>query len=279
MPTFSMNVGGKLLTLDKPLLMGIVNITPDSFYAGSRYVDRQAYLKKAGQMMEEGATFIDIGGQSTRPGAQRLSAAEEAERVLPVIETIVKAFPEALLSIDTYHAEVAAAAIASGAVLINDISAGEMDPAMIPLVARLGVPYVAMHMQGTPANMQDNPRYEDVAQEVFDFFIRKAAICRQAGIKDLIIDPGFGFGKTIAHNYQLMHRLSFFHQLGYPLMAGISRKSMIYKLLGSSPKEALNGTIALNLLALQQGVQLLRVHDIKPAQELVQLWEYYRKQA
>ncbi len=279
MPTFSMNVGGKLLTLDKPLLMGILNITPDSFYAGSRYVDRQAYLERAGQMMEEGATFIDIGGQSTRPGAQRLSAAEEAERVLPVIETIVEAFPEALLSIDTYHAEVAAAAIAGGAVLINDISAGEMDPAMIPLVARLGVPYVAMHMQGTPANMQDNPRYEDVAQEVFDFFIRKAAVCRQAGIKDLIIDPGFGFGKTIAHNYQLMHRLSFFHQLGYPLMAGISRKSMIYKLLGSSPKEALNGTIALNLLALQQGVQLLRVHDIKPAQELVQLWEYYRKQA
>lgn len=279
MPTFSINVGGKLLTTEQPLLMGILNITPDSFYAGSRVMDQPTYLKKTKQMLEEGATFIDIGGQSTRPGARLLSAKEEAERVIPAIHNILKASPETLISIDTYHASVAEEAISNGAVMINDISAGEMDSDMIPLAGRLGVPYIAMHMMGTPDHMQQHPQYEHVVREIFDYFVQKSADCKNAGIKDLIIDPGFGFGKTLDHNYQLMNHLKIFQQLDCPVLVGISRKSMIYKLLDSSPEEALNGTIALNLLALQQGVQILRVHDVKPAQELIQLWNYCRKQA
>ncbi len=270
-----MNVGGKLISIDKPMLMGILNCTPDSFYSGSRYNNEDIVLKKAEQMLEEGADFLDIGGQSTRPGAPLLSAEEEILRVLPAIKAVIKNFPKALISIDTYHAKVAQAAVDHGAVIINDISAGEMDDEMIPLAGKLRTPYIAMHMQGKPTHMQDRPHYEDVVREVFDYFIHKKEECKKAGISDLIIDPGFGFGKNLSHNYQLLHHLKLFHQLGHPLLIGISRKSMIYKLLKSSPEEALNGTSALNLLAIQQGVQILRVHDIKPAKELVQIWQYF----
>ncbi len=279
MPTFSMNLGGKLLTPDKPLIMGILNITPDSFYKGSRYERTDSYLKKVEEMLKAGATFLDIGGQSTRPGAQQLSASEERDRVVPAIRNILRAHPEALLSVDTYYSEVAQAAVENGAVMINDISAGEMDQQMIPLVGKLQIPYIAMHMQGTPETMQINPHYEHMVQEIFDYFVRKIALCKEAGIRDLIIDPGFCFGKTLAQNYTLMKHLSVFHQLQKPLLVGISRKSMIYRLLKNTPEEALNGTIALNLLALQQGAQILRVHDVGPARELIQIWEYYLKEA
>ncbi len=274
-----MNVGGKLISINKPMIMGIINVTPDSFYEDSRYETQDLILKKAAQMLEEGADFIDIGGQSTRPGARLLSAKEERERIIPAIKTLLKKYPKALLSIDTYHSEVAKAAIEHGAVIINDISAGEMDKKMIPLAAKLKTPYIAMHMKGTPANMQKNPTYNNVVQEVFDYFIQKSFECREAGIKDLIIDPGFGFGKTLAHNYQLLNHLQIFHQLSCPLLIGMSRKSMIYKLLKNDSKEALNGSSIVNLLAIQQGAQILRVHDVKPAKELLEIWQFTMKNA
>ena len=279
MSTFSLRVRGKLLRTDKPLLMGILNITPDSFYTGSRFSDPLAYLEKARQMLDEGAAILDIGGQSTRPGARRLSAAEESDRVLPVITALIGAFPQAVLSIDTYHAVVARQAVAAGVAIINDISAGALDPDMLATAGGLQVPYIAMHMQGTPKDMQTNPHYENVVEEVFDYFVQKTEQCRSAGIQDVLIDPGFGFGKTLAHNYQLLQHLGLFQQLDCPVLAGLSRKSMIYKLLKTTAEEALNGTSALNLLALQQGVQILRVHDVRAAGEVVQLWEYYRNQA
>lgn len=278
-PTVSINIGGKLLSIDKPLIMGILNITPDSFYTGSRLPDEKDYLSKAEQMLSEGATFLDIGGQSTRPKARLLSAAEEIGRVLPAIKKILKRFPEAHLSIDTYHAEVAKAAVEEGAVIVNDISAGQMDPAMIPTVAGLGIPYIAMHMQRTPATMQENPHYEDVVQEILDFFIQKSEECKAAGIHDLIIDPGFGFGKSIKHNYTVLRHLSAFHILGIPILAGLSRKSMIYRLLDTDSAQALNGTTALNMLALLQGANILRVHDVKPAMETIRIWEFYHQQS
>jgi len=277
--TFSINAGGKLLSLHQPLVMGILNLTPDSFYSGSRVADEKSYLSKAEQMLAEGAAILDLGGQSTRPKATALPPSAECERVLPAIDSIMKRFPDAVISVDTYHAEVAKKAVEHGASIVNDISAGNMDKQMIPVVGKLGTPYIAMHMQGTPATMQDHPQYENVVQEVLDFFIRKTAECRQAGIKDIIVDPGFGFGKNSAHNYTLLHHLSVFHLLNIPLMAGLSRKSMIWRLLDITPDEALNGTTALHMLALQQGVHILRVHDVKPARQAIHLWEYYRQQS
>lgn len=277
--SFSINAGGKLLELEKPLLMGILNITPDSFYKESRYPQTEAYLSKAEQMLTEGAAILDIGGQSTRPRATLLTAEEEMKRALPAIDAVLKRFPEALISIDTFYAKVAKAAIENGAVMINDISAGEMDPDMISTAGRLQVPYIAMHTQGTPATMQDNPHYENVVQEILDYFIQKAAACKAAGIHDLIIDPGFGFGKTLEHNYILLKHLSAFHIPELPLLVGLSRKSPVCRLLNVKPSEALNGTTALHLLALQQGAHILRVHDVKPAKEVIQIWEYYRQQS
>lgn len=277
-PIFSINAKGRLLELEKPLIMGILNITPDSFYKESRYPQAETYLFKAEQMLEEGAAILDIGGQSTRPRATLLTAEEEMKRVLPAIDEVLKRFPQAIISIDTFYAKVARAAIEHGASLINDISAGDMDPAMITIAGHLQVPYIAMHMQGTPATMQDNPRYEDVVREVLDYFIQKAAACKAAGIHDLIIDPGFGFGKTVEHNYVLLKHLETFHILGLPLLVGLSRKSAVCRLLHVKPAEALNGTTALHLLALQKGVHLLRVHDVKPAKEVIRIWEYYLQQ-
>ncbi len=276
--TFSINCKGRLLDISSPVVMGVINVTEDSFYAGSRYPEAQSILQTVEQMLSEGAGIIDIGGQSTRPRATLHTAAEEAGKVVPVIEKILGQFPGTIISIDTFYAEVARAAVAAGAAIVNDISAGNMDAEMNAAVGALQTPYIAMHMQGTPATMQDYPTYTDVVKEVLDFFIAKTEECRLAGIKDIIIDPGFGFGKNLTHNYTLLKHLSVLRMPGKLLMAGVSRKSMIYRLLGVTAAEALNGTTALHILALQNGADILRVHDVKPAMEAVKLWKFYESQ-
>ncbi len=268
---YTLNCKGRLLVIEEPVVMGILNITPDSFYAGSRMNAVEAAVNKARQMVADGATIVDVGGQSTRPGSERIGATEELDRILPVVEAIKKAIPELYVSIDTYHALVAETAVKSGADLINDISAGNMDEQMIETVARLQVPYVAMHMKGTPETMQLNPSYENITIEVLDYFIHKADACRKAGITDLIFDPGFGFGKTATHNFQLLKNLEALSILPYPLLVGISRKATIYKTLSITAEEALNGTTVLNTVALQKGASILRVHDVKEAAEAIQL--------
>ena len=274
---FSWNLKGSLRIIGKPLVMGILNITPDSFYAGSRLLEEAAWMAKAEKMITEGADILDIGGQSTRPGSERISAGEELMRVIPVLEQLHLRFPETILSIDTYHSDVAREAVTAGATMVNDISGGEMDPEMIPVVSSLRVPYICMHMQGRPENMQKAPAYTDLVSEVLDFFLRKKAECREAGMHDLIIDPGFGFGKTMEHNFQLLQNLSAFKILGLPILAGLSRKATIYKTLGITPEEALNGTTVLNTIALQQGADILRVHDVKEAKEAVLLLEAFNR--
>lgn len=272
---FSLNCKGKLLVIDKPLVMGIINVTPDSFYEGSRQQACTSVLEQATKMMNDGADIIDVGGQSTRPGSKRISVKEELQRVLPAIETIIKNFPNTIISVDTYQSTVAQEAIKAGATIINDISAGNMDENMIPAVAKLQVPYICMHMKGTPKDMQENASYEDITKEILDFFIQKTAECKQAGINDIIIDPGFGFSKTIAHNFTLLKTLSIFKMLEKPILAGLSRKSIIYKTLNATPENALNGTTVLNTLALQNGANILRVHDVKEAKEAIKLYELY----
>lgn len=268
---FSLNCNGRLLNVDKPLVMGIINTTPDSFYAPSRHQLHDAVVSKAAEMLQAGATLLDLGGQSTRPGSESVSASEELDRVVPAIEAVHRQFPEAIISVDTYYATVAKAAVAAGASIINDISAGRFDEALLDTVAQLRVPYVLMHMTGTPKNMQEAPQYENVVQEVLDFFIRELAILKEKGITDVIIDPGFGFGKTIAHNFQLLRGLEVFQLLNRPLLLGISRKSTIYKTLGITAAEALNGTTVLHTVGLMKGAQLLRVHDVQEAQETILL--------
>ncbi len=226
-------------------------------------------------MVNDGADIIDIGGQSTRPGSERISIKEELKRVLPAIEIILKGFPDTIISVDTYQSAVAEKSVNAGAVIINDISAGNMDSDMIFTVAKLGVPYICTHMKGTPENMQDNPSYENITKDVLDFFIKKTGECKQAGINDIIIDPGFGFGKTITHNFKLLKELSVFQMLDKPIMAGLSRKSTIYKTLGVSADDALNGTTALHMLALHNGANILRVHDVKEAKEVIKLFLRY----
>jgi dihydropteroate synthase len=273
MPLYTLNCKGKLLSFDRAKVMGIINITPDSFYEGSRFNSMDAILEQAAQMLTEGADIIDIGGQSTRPGSESVGASAEQDRVIPAIETIAKAFPDAIISVDTYHAAVAKAAVEAGAVMVNDISGGTMDATMLATAAALRVPYICMHIKGTPANMQQQAVYENVTQEVLDFFIRQTEACRQAGIHDVIIDPGFGFGKTIAHNFQLLRELSLLHILQRPVLLGISRKSTIYKTLGITAAEALNGTTALHTIGLLNGAHILRVHDVKEAVETIHLLE------
>lgn len=264
------NYRGKLFTAEKPVVMGIINVTPDSFFAGSR-TGLNELVAKAGRMLEEGAAMLDIGGQSTRPGSTTISAEEEMHRVVPAIQTLYAHFPGALLSVDTYYASVAKAAVDAGAGIVNDISAGLMDPAMLATVGALGVPYIAMHMKGTPATMQQNPAYDNVAQEVLDYFIERIHASRNAGIKDIILDPGFGFGKTTAHNFELLRKMALLHIPGLPLLAGVSRKGMIWRTLGITAEEALNGTTVLHTVALMKGAAILRVHDVKEAVECVQL--------
>jgi len=274
LPQQTINCKGQLISLGKPIVMGILNITPDSFYDGGTNTDMKEVLKKAEQMLLEGATILDIGGMSSRPGAAIISEAEELKRVLPVITAIIKQFPDSILSIDTVQSVVAKAAIESGASIVNDISAGKIDSTMYDTVAQLGVPYILMHMQGKPKDMQQKPTYEGVQLEVLDFLIAELGKLRALGVKDVIVDPGFGFGKSIEHNYQLLKELHIFKIMDVPILAGLSRKSMIYKVLECSPQEALNGTSILNLVALQQGAAMLRVHDVKEAMETIRLFEY-----
>jgi len=269
----SINCRGRLLDLSQPKIMGILNVTPDSFYAGSRVQNEQALLKQATKMLDEGASILDVGGASSRPGAATVSIEEECQRVIPVIELLTNAFPTAILSVDTFQAKVAKEALEAGAHIINDISAWSIDNQLVEVVADYQVPYILMHMQGTPQNMQQQPHYEDLLVDIMDFFIQKIRILKDKGLKDIILDVGFGFGKTIAHNYQLLQQMQVFQTLGYPLMTGLSRKSMIWKVLESSPQEALNGTTALHMIALQQGAQILRVHDVKEAAEVIRLWQ------
>ncbi len=268
---FSWNCKGKLLLFEKPLVMGILNITNNSFYAGSRVTNPDAIAKKAEQMINDGADIIDIGGQSTSPGSSRISAEEELRHVMPVIEMLAKKFTSVLLSIDTYHARVAKETVHAGASIVNDISGGNMDASMFETVAALRVPYICMHMKGVPETMHKNIDYENVIEEVLDFFIKKINECKVAGINDLVIDPGFGFGKNIQHNFHLLKDLSLFKMIGKPILTGLSRKSTIYKTLGTTPEDSLNGTTVLNTIALQNGSDILRVHDVKEAREIIKL--------
>ena len=256
--------------------MGIINATPDSFYEHHLQKGLTGIVVFAEKMIKEGATILDIGGQSTRPGSTRISAAEEIDRTIPVIEYLIKQHPRIILSIDTYHHQVAEAAINAGAIIVNDVSAGNMDEAMLETVAKLQVPYICMHMKGTPENMQSLAHYDDIVTEVLDYFINKINECKKAGIKDIIIDPGFGFAKNAVHNFTLLKNLSALKMLDKPILVGLSRKATIYKTLGVTSGEALNGTTVLNTLALLNGAAILRVHDVKEAKEAVILLENYK---
>ncbi len=268
---FTLNCKGRLLAARQPLVMGIINITPDSFYAGSRKQQKDDVLRQTEQMLEEGADIIDLGAQSTRPGSEMLPAAEELDRIGEIMDTLSDRFREAVFSVDTFYSRVASACVSAGASIINDISGGQIDREMIPLAGSLGVPYICSHMRGTPATMQAHTDYDDVAAAVLDYFITKAEECRAAGIRDLIIDPGFGFSKTIGQNFELLHKLDLLKIVGRPILAGISRKSFIYKTLGTDSSQALNGTTVLNTVALLRGAGILRVHDVQQARECVQL--------
>jgi len=268
---YTLNCKGKLLLIDQPIVMGIINATPDSFYEGHSTLGLNGIVSLAGKMINDGATILDIGGQSTRPGSERIPATGEIERVVPVIEAVLSKYPDTIISIDTYQSRVAEMAVKAGASIVNDISAGAMDQEMINMVAALRVPYICMHIKGTPETMQRDIHYENVVKEVLDYFIFKIAECKAAGIHDVIIDPGFGFGKKIVHNFQLLKQLEIFKLLEKPILAGISRKSTIYKTLGISANEALNGTTVLNTIALLNGAAILRVHDVKEAKEVIAL--------
>lgn len=274
---FTINCKGKIISLENPLVMGIINATPDSFYRENKNSDLENGVATAERMIMEGADILDIGGQSTRPGSTRITSKEESDRVIPLISNIHKKFPEVIISVDTYYATVAIAAVNAGASIINDISAGNMDIDMIPAVAALNVPYICMHMKGTPETMHHDPSYDNVTNDVLRFFIEKTDQCKKAGIHDVIIDPGFGFGKTAEHNFTLLKNLSIFKMLGKPILAGLSRKGTIYNTLGVSPEEALNGTTVLNTLAIKNGAHILRVHDVKEAKEVVTLLKAYKK--
>jgi len=273
---FTLNSNGKQLNINSPLVMGVLNCTDDSFFEDSRSLQLSELQIKIDQMVAEGVDIIDVGGQSTRPGAVQIETEQEIIRVKGALKYIKNAYPNQWISIDTTQSEVASFAIQHGAYIVNDISAGNMDSKMLSTVAKLNVPYICMHMQGRPETMQVAPQYGNVTEEVISFFKDKINEMQQAGIKEVILDPGFGFGKTIEHNYQLMNELEKLHQFNLPILAGISRKSMIYKLLGSTPEDALNGTTSLNTVALMKGAHILRVHDVKEAREVVQIFKQLR---
>jgi dihydropteroate synthase len=268
----TINCKGKLIDLSTAKVMGILNVTPNSFYDGGRYTNDSTILERVEIMMNEGATFIDIGAYSSKPNAEFVSEQEELDRMLSVVSLIMKNFPECLLSIDTFRSKVAREAVNLGAAIINDIAAGNLDNAMMQTVADLQVPYVMMHMQGTPQTMQTFTQYEDIVKDMLFYFSEKVALARGLGINDLIIDPGFGFSKTTTQNFDVLKKLELFNILELPLLIGLSRKSMVYKSLDISPSEALNGTTALNMMALNKGASILRVHDVKEAVECVKLF-------
>jgi dihydropteroate synthase len=270
---------GRLLDLQRPVVMGILNATPDSFYSRIQNGDSSVLLHTAEKMLHDGATILDIGGASTKPGQPLIDPADELARIMPVVELVRTRFPEVWLSVDTYNAGVAKEAVAAGVDIINDVSGARFDNGMLQTAGELGVPYIAMHMQGTPQTMQNNPQYKDAVTEVRDYLRTLVDECTTAGIKDIIIDPGFGFGKTLEHNFQLLRGMHTFRMLGRPILAGVSRKSMVCKALHVNPDHALNGTTALHVLALQQGANILRVHDVKEAMQVIKLVALYNGEA
>lgn len=263
------NCKGRLIDLSRPKVMGILNCTPDSFYDGGKYKSDSQILRQAEQMLNEGADFIDIGAYSSKPKAEFVSEETELQRILPITEAIIKHFPEALLSIDTFRANVAKSCIEAGAAIVNDISAGLQDEAMLETVGNLQVPYIMMHMRGTPQTMQTLIQYDDMVKEILYYFSKRIESAKKAGVKDIIIDPGFGFAKTLEQNYEILQKLELFKIADLPILVGISRKSMIYKILDTTPQNALNGTTVLNTVALTKGANILRVHDVKEAVEAV----------
>lgn len=268
------NCKGQLIDLSTPKVMGILNLTPDSFYDGGKYQDESIALKQVEKMLSEGATFIDVGAYSSRPNAKDVSETEELQRIIPIIELILKAFPETLISVDTFRSEVAKRCVETGACLINDISAGKLDDTMLQTVANLRVPYVMMHMKGNPQTMQSLNNYDNLVKDIIYYFSERIAAARSYGIIDVIIDPGFGFAKNITQNFELLSKLELLKVLEKPMLIGLSRKSMIYKTLDSSADEALNGTSVLNTVALQKGASILRVHDVTEAMECVKLIDH-----
>ncbi|WP_343913137.1 dihydropteroate synthase [Aquimarina litoralis] len=271
----TINCKGSLIDLSSPKVMGILNLTPDSFYDGGKYKDESQILLQVEKMLHEGATFIDLGAYSSRPGADHISVDEEEKRILPIVTLILSKFPNAILSIDTFRSSIATKCIDAGAAIINDISAGNLDTDMIRTVGQLKVPYILMHMKGTPQTMKSLNQYSDLVKEVQFYFSQKVAEARLAGINDIIIDPGFGFAKDIDQNFELLNKLELLQLQGLPILAGVSRKSMIYKTLNSTPSESLNGTTSLNTIALLKGASILRVHDVKEAMECVNLVNKY----
>lgn len=269
----TINCKGNLIDLTSPKVMGILNITPNSFFDGGKYSDENSVLQQVEKMLVDGATFIDIGAYSSKPNAEFVSEDEEISRLLPVIDLVLKHFPETLISVDTFRANVAKKAIENGACIINDISAGSLDENMMQTVSKLQVPYIMMHMKGNPQTMQSLAQYENIVKEMLFYFSEKVSQARSFGINDLIVDPGFGFAKTLEHNFEVMNKLELFRILELPLLVGVSRKSMIYKTLETSAEFALNGTTVLNTIALQKGAKILRVHDVKEAMECVKLYE------
>lgn len=269
----TINCKGTLIDLSSPKVMGILNSTPDSFYDGGKYKDEIAILKQVEKMLFEGATFIDVGAYSSRPGAKHITEEEELQRIIPVIDLLLKNFPEIIISIDTFRSKIAKQTIDCGGAMINDISGGTMDANMFETVANLQVPYILMHMLGTPQNMQKNPVYKDVVEDIISFFAEQIFKLHQLKLNDIIIDVGFGFGKTMDHNYQILKDLSLFKSLDAPILAGLSRKSMLYKTLDISAQEALNATTSANTIALLNGANILRVHDVKEAVEAVKIVE------
>lgn len=273
----TINLNGKLIDFSKPVVMGILNVTPDSFFDGGKYRTEKNVLKRAEEILVQGGTIIDIGAISTQPGADGISTKAEIERLLPAVKAVRKNFPEAFISIDTYRSWVALEVIEEcGPCMVNDVTGGNFDANMFDTIGKLGVPYILMHMQGTPLKMQENPVYEDIIREISMFFTEKTKQLTKSGVKDVIIDPGFGFGKTLEHNYDLLNRLDSFKVFQLPVMVGVSRKSMVFKLLGTKPDEALNGTSVINTLALLGGADLLRVHDVREAVEAVKIMNMVR---
>jgi dihydropteroate synthase len=271
----SINSGNKLISLEHPIAMGILNTTPDSFYDGGKFNEELAFIKRFEQMLDEGAMIIDIGGASSRPGALKLTTQEEIARTIPFIKSAIKQFPDSIISIDTYNSDVAREAVYAGARIINDISGGSLDTKMFDTVAELKVPYILMHMKGSPENMKDLATYDNLMLEIYQYFQSKIMTLQNLGVKDIILDPGFGFAKNIEQNFVLLKNLNIFKNLHLPILAGLSRKSMIYKSLGITAEESLNGTTALNMISLMNGASILRVHDVKEAVQTIQLYKRY----
>ncbi len=273
----TINCKGTLIDLVRPRVMGIINVTPDSFYDGGATTLEHQIIKQASQMLDQGATILDVGGYSSRPGATDITEEQEIDRVIPAITAIIEAFPKALISIDSFRSNVVKQAVKAGACIANDISAGKLDPKMIETIGDLQIPYCMMHMRGTPQTMKSLTDYKNITKEVLFYFSERVAAARAHNINDIIIDPGFGFAKTTHQNFELLNHLELFESLDIPLLAGVSRKSMIYKTLDITPKKALNGTTALHMVALQKGARILRVHDVQPAIECIKLFEQLDK--